>query len=105
MSKAAPRAGEMGIAVILGLVAANRKNLHRRGHKGAQRLAQSLAGLGVVALDEVSGSGALFPFELNFQKIERTALGTANSQMIAGHTQFSLRKVSGRGSGLENLQS
>jgi len=39
---------------------------------------QRFAGLGTVALDEIVGAGAFFPFQLNFDKFERSALGAAD---------------------------
>jgi len=39
---------------------------------------QRFAGLGTVALDEIVGAGAFFPFQLDFDKFERSALGAAD---------------------------
>ena len=102
------RAGETGIAAIVRksfaseggawvenaeIVRFARDDQSARGEDGeAASLGepgrtQHFARLGTIALDEIVGAGAFFPFELNFDKFERTALGTSDQQAGAVDTK------------------
>ena len=54
-------------------------------------VSEPFAWLGMVALNEIAGSGALFPFELDFQEFQRAVLRAAHKQSIAHHAQLRRR--------------